>query len=143
MSILDLFESSRHRSNIAHFAAIVYIATIDGLLSEEEEEIINTFARVLDITEDEYKSIMKDHSRYPLMPVNDAKKRLHMVYDLFKTIYADHNIDEPEIKAITKYAIGLGYPIEKAEKIIEKSMHIFSGKIDFSSYKYLIENDTP
>lgn len=139
MSILDLFESSEHRNNIAHFAAIVHIAAIDGMINEREEQIIDSFATVLDISDQEYKDIMRNHIKYPLEPVNSAKKRLHMIYDLFKTIYSDHDIDEPELKAITMYAIGLGYPIKKAEEIIEKSINIFSGKIDFSSYKYLVE----
>lgn len=139
MSILDLFESSKHRNNVAHFAAIVHIAAIDGIINESEEQVIDSFASALDITEQEYKNIMRNHSKYPIEPVNSAKKRLHMLYDLFKIIYSDHEIDEPELKAITMYAIGLGYPIKKAEEIIKKSINIFNGKIDFLSYKYLIE----
>lgn len=139
MSILDLFESSEHRNNIAHFAAIVHIAVIDGIINEPEEQVIDSFASVLDITEQEYKDVMRNHTNYPLEPVNNTKKRLCILHDLFTIIYSGHEIDEPELKAIIMYAICLGYSIKKAEEIIEKSINIFSGKIDFLSYKYLIE----
>ncbi len=139
MSILDLFESPMHRNNIGHFAAIVHIAAIDGLVNEQEEKVINAFASALDITDEEYKDIMKNHSKYPLITVYDVKKRLHILYDLFKIVFSDNEIDELEIKAVKMYAIGLGFPIDKAEAIIEKSIDIFSGKISFSNYKYLLE----
>mgnify|MGYP003632311110 CR=1 FL=1 len=139
MSILDIFESSNHRNNIAHFAAIVHISAIDGMINEQEKKVIDSFVSVLNITDEEYKKIMKSPTEYSFMPVNDSKKRLHVLYDLFKTIYSDHEIDELERKAITRYAIGLGYPINKAEEVIEKSIDIFSGNINFLSYKYLID----
>ena len=36
MSFRDLFESGEHNSNLAHFASIVRIATVDGELGQEE-----------------------------------------------------------------------------------------------------------
>jgi uncharacterized tellurite resistance protein B-like protein len=138
MSIIDLLESSKHRNSVAHFAAIVNIAAIDGIINEKEKAVINTFASMLDITEDEYKNILKEPHKYPLIAVNSSKRRMHVLYDLFKIIYSDHDIDEPERKAIIRYAIGLGYPLNKVEEIIEKSINIFSGNIDFDDYKYFI-----
>lgn len=37
-------------------------------------------------------------------------------------IYSNYDIDDFERKVMTIYAIGLGYPIEKAELIIKKSI---------------------
>lgn len=139
MSILDLFESPNHRNNIGHFAAIVHIAVVDGLVNEQEEKVINTFASALDITDDEYKDIMRNHSKYPLVPISQEKKRLRILYDLFKTVFSDNEVEDLEIKAIKMYAIGLGFPVDRAEEIIEKSIDIFSGKISFTNYKYLLD----
>ena len=58
---------------------------------------------------------------------------------MFKIIFANDEIDELEMKAIKMYAIGLGFPVYRAEEIIEKSIDIFSGKISFSNYRYLLE----
>ncbi|WP_299009195.1 hypothetical protein [uncultured Tenacibaculum sp.] len=60
MSIVDLYESSKHRNNVAHFSAIVNLAIIDGGLNEDEEKLVNRFARKLDITEAEYQDIVEN-----------------------------------------------------------------------------------
>lgn len=138
MTIADAFETSRHRNNMAHFTAIVKLATIDGAINSEEEKIIRGFANKLEIDPEEYKNILKHPENYPIMPINSREERLKHLYDLFKMIYADHEIDAPEKKLIVKYAIGLGVPLNKAEAIIERSIKIFEGRLNFDSYQYLM-----
>lgn len=41
MGIVDLYESSKHRNNVAHFSAIVNLAMVDGDLNEDEEKLVN------------------------------------------------------------------------------------------------------
>lgn len=138
MSIVDLYESSKHRNNVAHFSAIVNLAIIDGDLNEDEEKLINRFARKLDITEDEYNEIIKNSQKHPVMPQAKTDDRLERLLDLFKIIYSDHQIDEAELKLILRYAIQLGFSQEKAEEIISKTIKIFSGKIDLDQYKLIL-----
>lgn len=139
MSIVDLYESSKHRNNVAHFCALVNIATVDGVLNEEEEKLINRFAKKLDITEVEYKEILKDAKKYPIQPQISSDDRLERLLDLFKIIYSDHQIDEAEKKLIDKYAIQLGFSLEKAEDIIKKTIKIFNGEIDLETYKSILK----
>ena len=138
MSIADRFETSEHRKNIAHFAAIVNVAIIDGTLNANEITILKKFANKLDISPVEYKAILYQPEKYPLIPENSSLKRLELIYDLFKIIYADHDIEDAERKLILKYAIGLGCSNEKAQDVIKKSIKIFSGKLDFEDFHYLI-----
>ena len=138
MAILDLYESSEHRNNIAHFAAIVNLATVDGTLNVQEENIIKRFANKLDISQEEYKLILKNPANYQISPSNSAEERLERIYDLFKIIYADNHIDDPERKLVLKYAIALGYSNEKAQQIIQKSIRLFGGELDFEEYQYFI-----
>ncbi len=44
MSIVDRFETSEHRNNIAHFAAIVNVAIVDGEINANEVTILKKFA---------------------------------------------------------------------------------------------------
>jgi hypothetical protein len=41
---------------------------------------------------------------------------------------------------VKKYAIGLGFSGDKADKVIERSVNIFGGKIDFEEYLYLLKH---
>ena len=139
MSIVDLYESSKHRNNVAHFSAIVNIAMVDGDLNKDEEVLVNRFARKLDITEAEYTEIIKNSKKYPVVPQPRSDDRLERLLDLFKIIYADHQIDEAERKLILKYAIQLGFSQDTAEEIIVKTVKVFSGKIDLDQYKSMLQ----
>jgi uncharacterized tellurite resistance protein B-like protein len=138
MGISDLFESNEHRNNIAHFAAIVNLAAVDGTINAEEEHVIKRLADKLDISLEEYKSIIKNIEKYSLSPQYSIKKRQERLYDLFKTIYADYYMNAKEQKLVLRYAMELGYTYEKAKEIIQNSVRIFGGRIDFEEYRRLI-----
>jgi uncharacterized tellurite resistance protein B-like protein len=140
MSFIDLYGNSEHRKNVAHFAAIATLAATDGDINVEEMELLNRFAVKLDITEQEYKEVMKKSNKYPIDPPFSSEKRLERLFDLFKIIFVDHGIDDEERVLIKKYAIGLGFSNESADKVIQKSIAIFSGRIDFEDYLYLLKH---
>ena len=138
MSIIDLFESSIHRNNMAHFSALVKIALVDGELNTNEKDIISRFVKKLDINEEEYKEVIKNPSKYPVIPQNTIDERLERLLDLFKIIFSDHNIDDQESNLILRYAIQLGFKEEDAKSIISKSTKVFSANIDFEAYKKIL-----
>lgn len=139
MSFKDLYGNSEHRSNLAHFAAMATLAASDGEISEQERTLLDRFANKLDISEEEYKEVMKPTNKYPIEPPVNSEKRLERLYDLFRIIFSDHFIDNEEMVLLKKYAIGLGYSSEKANKLIERSIAIFSGRIDFEDYQSLLK----
>jgi uncharacterized tellurite resistance protein B-like protein len=139
MAFKDLYWNSEHRSNLAHFASIASLAAVDGEVGKEEKAMLNRFAFKLDITDEEYKEVMKKENKYPIEPSLDSTKRLERLYDLFSIIFVDHPIEENELVLLKKYAIGLGYPNDQANKVIKKSVAIFSGRIDFEDYKNILK----
>ena len=140
MSIADLYTSGEHRRNLAHFAALATLAAIDGELSTEEKVMLDRFATKLDITKSEFDEVMKKENKYPIESPHDAEKRLERLFDFFRIIYTDHEIDDEEMILIKKYAIGLGFAGDKADKIIERSVAIFGGRIGFEDYLYLLKH---
>ena len=138
MSFTDLFESGERGRNLGHFASIANMAHIDGELNPEEEKLLRRFARKLDIDEDEYEKILKNPGKYPINPPNSADRRLERMHDLFEMIFADHEIDDNERFLIEKYAIGLGYSEELAQKLIKRSVEIYEGGLDLEDYRYLL-----
>lgn len=140
MSFVDLYGNSDHKSNLAHFASLATLAAVDGEVGVEEKLLLDSFARKLDISAAEYKEVMKKENKYPIQPPVSLERRLERLFDLFKIIFADHSIDDNEMALLRKYATGLGFSDEKAESIIKRSIAIFSGKLDFEDYLYLIEH---
>ena len=138
MSFSDLFGSGEHLRNINHFASIVNLASVDGDINEKERVLLERFARKLDISEQEYKMLIKNPQEFPISAYNSVEKRLERLHDLFKIIFADHEIDHEEETLIKRYAIGLGFSNENAENIIKRSIQIFSGQLNFEDYKYLL-----
>ncbi|CAN0603669.1 MAG: TerB family tellurite resistance protein [Maribacter dokdonensis] len=139
MSFADLYTSGEHRRNLAHFAALATLASVDGEISTEERKMLDRFATKLDITKSEYEEVFKKENKYPIDSTPDSEKRLERLYDLFRIVYSDHEIDDEERILIKKYAIGLGFTGDKADKVIERSVAIFGGKFDFEDYLYLLK----
>lgn len=138
MSFSDLYGSGEHVRNLGHFAAIVNMAAIDGEISPREEKLIRRFASKLDISEEEYIKVVDNPSAFPIHPPNSYERRLSTLHDLFVIIFANHEMDEEEAHLLKRYAIGLGFSQEQSEKIISRSIQIFSGELDFEDYKYLL-----
>ncbi|MDT8346802.1 MAG: TerB family tellurite resistance protein [Flavobacteriaceae bacterium] len=141
MSISDLFQHIQHKRNLSHFAAIVNIASVDGVISEEEQELLERFAKKLDVTEDEVKAVLKNPNVYPITPPDNNESRFRRLYDLFKIVYADHKMDEKERLLVERYAVGLGFNFAKAIKIINKTVKIFEGELELDEYIFLVSKD--
>ena len=138
MPIIDLYYHKEQKRNLAHFAAMVSLAAVDGEINPKEKAVLDRFADKLGISVQEYKKVMKKSNRYPIEPQNDAEKRLERLYDLFKMIFADHDVDNEEMALLKRYAIGIGFPVENVDKLIEVSVAIFSGRIHFDDYVMLL-----
>lgn len=139
MSFVDLYSSGEHRRNLAHFASIASLAAVDGEVNPQEKIMLDRFARKLDITDAEYTEVLRKENKYPINPPSTSEERLERLFDLFRIIFADHEIDDEEKFLVRKYAIGLGFSGDNAEEVITKSIAIFSGKIDFEAYLYLLK----
>jgi uncharacterized tellurite resistance protein B-like protein len=124
---------------LAHFAALATLAAVDGEISTEEKKLLDSFRDKLDITQTEYDEVMSKENKYPIDPPNSSERRLERLYDLFRIIFSDHAIDDEERLLLKRYAIGLGFSGEQADTVINRSIEIFSGRIDFEDYLYLLK----
>lgn len=140
MSIQDLYSSDSSNNNLAHFASIASLAAVDGQVSDEEMRLLERFKQKLQITDGQFKEVMKKENQYPIRHQVSYEKRLERFFDLIKIIFADKVFNDNEMALLKRYAIGLGFPDEKADRLIEKSVAIFSGNIDFDDYLYLVKD---
>ena len=121
MSFSNLYSSGFKQRNRDHFASIVRIALSDGVISKEEEAFINRTAINLEIEEQEVETIKANLDNYPINPPSIEQRRLERLYDLARMVFADQIADEAEKKIMNRLIIGLGFPHEEVEDIINQS----------------------
>lgn len=122
MSFSDLYTPGFKSRNRDHFAAIVRIALADGVISSEEEAFINRTAINLEIEDNEVAEIKANINNYPINPPATEQSRLERLYDLTRMVVADHIADDAEKKLMHRLIIGLGFPSDNTNEIIEKSI---------------------
>jgi uncharacterized tellurite resistance protein B-like protein len=108
-------------------------------VNEDELNVINRLAQKLEITDAEYDEIINNGKKYAVEISSDKESRLERMFDFFKIVYSDHQLDEAELKLLNRYAIGIGFTAEAASKIIAKSIRIFEGKFTFEEYQMLLK----
>jgi uncharacterized tellurite resistance protein B-like protein len=140
MSFSDLFDSGFKKRNEDHFAAIVRVAMGDGVISDDEKAFLDRLANNLDISEEDYKLILKDYQSHPINPPLSYDSRLERLYDLSRMVYVDHIKGEPEVALLTKIAIGLGFHPNNVKYIIDKAMTLVSQHVDLDTFIHEIKH---
>ena len=130
MSLSDLFSSGFKTRNRDHFATLASIALADGVVTPEESAFIHRTAQRLDIETPEIEAIISNPAAHPVNPPYSGKKRLERLYDLSRMVLVDHIADAAEKKMMKRFIIGLGFPIQEAETIMEKSFELLRKGID-------------
>ncbi len=124
MAISDLYSSGAHKKNVAHFATIVKLALVDTIITEGEKKLLDQLARRLEISETEFKAIIKNPEKYPIEPHNSYVERIGCLFDLTKMIFADDDVSKDEVSILQRVAIGLGFPKDNAEKVSDEALHL-------------------
>ena len=122
MSISDLFESGFKRRNEDHFAAIVRVAMSDGVINEDEKAFLDRLAINLDVTEEEYKEILKNYNSYPINAPHSYDERLERLYDLARMVWADKIEGPNQEQLLQKLCIGLGFNRDNVKYITDKAL---------------------
>lgn len=140
MSISDLFDSGFKKRNEDHFAAIVRLAMDDGKITDEEQTFLDRLARNLDISEIEYKQILKDYNTHPINPPIMYNRRLERLYDLSRMVYVDHIKGDHEEIVLRKIAVGLGFTPENVKYVVDKALTLVSNGVDLDTFVDEIKN---
>lgn len=140
MSFSDLFDSGFKKRNEDHFAAIVRVAMDDGIITDEEKAFLDRLARNLDVSEEDYKKILKDYKSHPINPPLSYDLRLERLYDLARMVYADHIKGESQVALLTKIGVGLGFHPENVKYIVDKALTLVSNGVDLDTFTEEIKN---
>ena len=134
MSISDLFESGFKKRNEDHFAAIVRVAMSDGIINDAEKAFLDRLAVRLDITEHDYKAILKDYKSHPINAPHSYDKRLERLYDLARMVWADHIEGENQVSLLEKLCVGLGFNPDNVKYIADKALSLVYYEVDLNEF---------
>ena len=140
MSFSDLFDSGFKKRNEDHFAAIVRVAMDDGIISEDEKAFLDRLARNLDISDGEYKKILKDYQSHPINPPVSYDNRLERLYDLVRMVHVDQIKGDPEHRLLNKIGVGLGFHAVNVKYIVDKALTLVNNGVDLDTFMDQIKN---
>ncbi|GAA4939888.1 TerB family tellurite resistance protein [Algibacter agarivorans] len=140
MSFSDLFDSGFKKRNEDHFAAIVRVAMDDGIITPEEQAFLDRLARNLNISEGEYKLILKDYQSHPINPPVSYDNRLERLYDLVRMVHVDQIKGDPEHKLLNKIGVGLGFHAVNVKYIVDKALTLVQNGVDLDTFVDQIKN---
>lgn len=139
MPFSDLYSSGKHKQEIGHFASIVKIAKVDGIISAEEEQLLQRASNRLHISEEEFQKIVENPEKFPVNPPTSYDERIERLYRLTKTIFADGNVGLNEVQLMRKIAVGLRFPIDNVEKVCDEAIHLVMNDNDLESFTVAIK----
>lgn len=140
MSISDLFDSGFKERNKGHFSSIVRVALDNGVISDEEKAFLDQLAKRLDISEEEYKEILENPTKYPVNPPYLHARRLERLYDLSKMVYADHVLGPRQKEVLTRFALALGFTPGNVAFIVDKALSLQVMEVDLDTFMYEMEH---
>ncbi|AXT51661.1 TerB family tellurite resistance protein [Aquimarina sp. BL5] len=140
MSISDLFDSGFQKRNQDHFAAIVRVAMSDGIITDEERAFLDRLARNLNISENDYKEILKDYASRPINPPTSYDARLERLFDLARMVYADNIKGDDQVLLLEKLCIGLGFRPDNAKYVVDKALSLVDKEVDVDTFADEIKN---
>ncbi|WP_299678205.1 TerB family tellurite resistance protein [uncultured Tenacibaculum sp.] len=134
MSISDLYASGQHKQEIGHFASIVKIALVDNTITEGEQKLLDRAAKKLNISEEEYKKILKNPDAYPVNPPIGYDESIERLYRLTTMIFADGDVDKDEVLLMRKITTALSFPLDNVEKICDEAIHLVMNNNDLETF---------
>jgi hypothetical protein len=140
MSISDLYDSGFRKRNVDHFAAIVRVAMSDDIITDSEKKFLDRLARNLDISEADYKTILKDYSAHPINPPVSYDSRLERLFDLTRMVWADGVKEDAQEKLLHKFCVGLGFHAVNVKYVADKALELVKNKADLEEFQYGIKN---
>ncbi|MBQ4818943.1 TerB family tellurite resistance protein [Aquimarina sp. MMG016] len=140
MSISDLFDSGFQKRNQDHFAAIVRVAMSDGVITDEEKAFLDRLARNLNISENDYKEILKKYNSHPVNPPTSYDRRLERLFDLARMVYADNIKGVEQVTLLEKLSVGLGFSTDNAKYVVDKALNLVDKGVDVDTFAEEIKN---
>jgi len=130
----DIYDSGFKERNKGHFASIVRVAYNDGEYTKSEREFIDALANKLDISEEDYKAILKNPNGYPVNPPYLQEQRIERLYDLARMVFINHILGPDQKLTLRKFTSALGFA-GNIHSITDKALSLLVMEHNLESFK--------
>ena len=114
--------SKEYDKNLIHFANVVRIAKSDNQITAEENEMLVLLARKYNISDEQFKEILKDPDSVPTVSQLELDERIEKLYELMHMVEADREIEKVEVDTLKKLVTGLSFPYSYVDKIVMETL---------------------
>lgn len=140
MPFSDLFSSEFNQKARGHFSAIVRVAHAGGHITEEEQKFLHKLALDLEISDEEYKEIMKNPHVHEINAPYLYIERLEALYNLARIVHRDHQLGDQQEHLMVKFGLALGFTPGNVDYIVDKALKLVDKKVDFDTFAYEMKN---
>lgn len=130
MSLINKFESGDDKQKKSHVKNLVKMASADGSVDDVEVEFLYKVAKKYGVDPEEVQYIIDNPDQYSFSPPATKEDRHAQLLNLTIMMMIDDVIDDNEMALLKKFAIGLGYPIMKVDKLIKVAIESVKDDLD-------------
>ncbi len=134
MNISDIYLSIGQKRDISHFANIVRIAKSDNQISQEEIAFLSKVSKKYNITDENFKKILKSPENIPTIAHLDCIERIERLYELMVMVKADHQVQPEEVMMLRRIVTGLAFPLNRVDMIVDHSLTIDLEEVDMELF---------
>ena len=134
MGISDLYLSIGQKRNISHFANIVRIAKSDNQISPEEIEFLGKISEKYNISDEQFKDIIKFPEKIPTIAHLDCVERIERLYELLGMVKADKHVEQQEVLMLKRIVTGLAFPLNRVDMIVDHSIEMDVDEISVDTF---------
>jgi tellurite resistance protein len=109
MSIEELFETGERKQDRSHFRNMVLIAKADGVITEDERNLLHKMGLSLSLSEEQVAEIIKNPNKLSIVPPVSREERFEQMIELVRMVQVDGKIDDKEMDVLSRVAVGIGY----------------------------------
>lgn len=114
-TIAHLFESGEQSRQKGHYLNLVMLARVDGIITPQENQLLQRVARRLSLTDEQVKEIIDNPEDYPMIPPASREERYERFIQLIQILVADGQSDKEEEMMVRKLGIALGFTTQRIE----------------------------
>ncbi|MGY6649560.1 hypothetical protein [Wenyingzhuangia sp. IMCC45574] len=134
MPIVNLFLSGTQKKNRGHLANIVKIARSNGKLNRDEIRLIKKIKKELNVNDVAFRKIIRNPELYPINPPANYEERIERLYALCRMLLIDKESFELSLRMLKKLAVGLGFPLQTHEVVVDTAVALSHQDTDFDTF---------